>query len=327
MSAEKRWQGVVTITLVCFVVTVACQAWTQTEEAALPTLVPTAVLATQPAPAGDGAGSGLPATNTPVPTTISSVPPTFTPQPDQPASAADSDQPAVESVPTVGDAGASASVPANALQIVTEAEANLRQLRSFNHMRAVKVDSTSFQLTENLDCAMRPPDQIYCHVYRRSANMGEAPAVEDFEFVQRGQRVWLRNSSSAPWTELAQDGGSGVNYLEVQTSQLQPSPFTMDASITGETTIEGLPTDEITLALDPETAVQRLFDADTFNALQEETKDVHAVMTLWVDREQRLMRKVRIRVSFFVQDSSVQVTGEGTLYNFNQPVEIPDPAG
>jgi hypothetical protein len=61
--------------------------------------------------------------------------------------------------------------------------------------------------------------------------------------------------------------------------------------------------------------------------LQEETKDVHAIMTLWVDREQQLMRKVRIRVSFFVQDSSVQVTGEGTLYNFNQPVEIPDPAG
>jgi hypothetical protein len=169
---------------------------------------------------------------------------------------------------------------------------------------------------------LRSPDQAFCRAYRETTEATGAVAVRDFEFVQRGSQIWARDNSQAAWEELPRDD---TNYLESYINQLILSPYATDAFIFGEAAIEGVNVYEIWVTLEPLTAVQALYSNDDLDDFLAQAQDGEATARVWVGQEDSLLRLLTIEIHFNTALGEVSLNGIGTLANFNQTADIPQP--
>ena len=281
------------------------------------TLVPTAVVPTL---------TPLPPTVTPSLTPLiptATVRPTFTPLGRANLAQAATVQSPVETPErTAVPKPTPLTISPEAYELLLMAEANLSLLNSLTHERFITIQSPIFKLTEEVQCAMRPPDEIYCNIFRDSGYTGNAPTIADFEFIQQGQQVWIRQNDETVWTESPPDT---TNYLQAQLDQLQPSSFVIGAELDAETVIDGAPVQAIRLVLDPITAVQTLYDDQALNNFLAQTKEAEATATLWIGQEDGYLRKLLVQITFTSPAGLVVIIGQGALNNFNEPVDIPVP--
>jgi hypothetical protein len=314
--------------ILCGLWLLGCRA--QEETAELPTLVPTAVIPTNP-PAAEESAMTTAVLPTPTPSNEDqTLPPTFTPlarsggvsATSVPDEAATPEAAAATAAATAAPTSTPIPLDPEAWQLLLTAEENLRQLGSLVHERYITIQSPFFKQTEAITCTMRPPAEIYCDVYRETSYTGTDPDIEDFEFVQRGQQVWIRNEGEVDWTEYPPDP---KNYLQAQLRQLQPSAFVTGAIIVGETTIASVPAQAVLLELDPITAVQTLYNAETFNDFLAQTKNATATATLWIGSQDEQMHKLEVDISLLTLAGNVTIVGVGSVSAHNQPVEVIDP--
>lgn len=257
--------------------------------------------------------------------TADTLPPTFTPEPveiEQPTPVTPAPTPTDEPPTAVPDVIPTTAEQPDALQFLVAAEVNLRRLDSFSHERSITIDSPIFDQTDDISCVLRSPDQAFCHAYRETTEATGAVAVRDFEFVQRSGQIWARNNSESAWEELPPDE---TNYLDSYVNQLILSPHVTDAFIFGESAIEGVNVYEIWLTLEPVAAVQALYGGESLDELLAQAQDGEASARVWIGQEDSLLRLLTIEIHFDTALGEVTLNGIGTLANFNQTADIPQP--
>ena len=257
--------------------------------------------------------------------TADTLPPTFTPEPvevEQPTPVTPAPTPTPEPPTAVPDSIPTITDQPDALQFVVAAEVNLRRLESFSHERSITIDSPIFDQTDDISCVLRSPDQAFCHAYRETTEATGAVSVRDFEFVQRGAQIWARSNSESAWEELPPDD---TNYLESYVNQLILSPHATESFIFGESAIDGVNVYEIWLTLEPVAAVQALYNSDSLDDLLAQAQDGAATARVWIGQEDSLLRLLTIEIRFNTALGDVTLNGIGTLANFNQTVDIPQP--
>ena len=257
-------------------------------------------------------------------TTDNTLPPTFTPEPveiETPTPVTPAPTPTDRPPTAVPDLPSPTNQP-DALQFVVGAEVNLRRLESFSHERSITIASPIFDQTDDISCILRSPDGAFCHAYRETTEATGAVNVRDFEFVQRGTQIWARNDSQSAWEELPPEE---TNYLESYVNQLILSPHTTEAFVFGESAIDGVNVYEIWLTLDPIAAVQALYNGDNLDDLLSQAQDGEATARVWVGQEDLLLRLLTIEIRFNTALGEVTLNGIGTVANFNQAADIPQP--
>jgi hypothetical protein len=278
---------------------------------------------------GEAAGTAVPTLLAPADSpsqTANTLPPTFTPEPvefAQPTAVTPAPTPTEEPATAVPEIiPTTAAGQPDALQFLVAAEVNLRRLDSFSHERSITIDSPIFDQTDDISCVLRSPDQAFCHAYRETTEAAGDVSVRDFEFVQRSAQIWARNDSQSAWEELPPDD---TNYLESYVNQLILSPSVTDAFIFGEAAIEGVNVYEIRLTLEPLMAVQALYEGENLNDLLAQAQDGEATARVWIGQDDSLLRLLTIEIRFNSALGEVSLNGIGTLANFNQTADIPQP--
>ena len=278
---------------------------------------------------GEAAGTAVPTLLAPADSpsqTANTLPPTFTPEPvefAQPTAVTPAPTPTEEPATAVPEIiPTTAAGQPDALQFLVAAEVNLHRLDSFSHERSITIDSPIFDQTDDISCVLRSPDLAFCHAYRETTEATGDVSVRDFEFVQRSSQIWARNDSQSAWEELSPDD---TNYFESYVNQLILSPYVTDAFIFGEAAIDGVNVYEIRLTLEPLTAVQALYEGENLNDLLAQAQDGEATARVWVGQDDSLLRLLTIEIRFNSALGEVRLNGIGTLANFNQAADIPQP--
>ena len=252
--------------------------------------------------------------------TDNALPPTFTPE------AVEFEQPPPVTPAPTPTPDPPTAVPPNAqpdaLQALIAAENRLRNLASFSHERSITVNTPAFNQTEDISCVFQSPDQAFCHAFRETIPVTGDPEVRDFEFVQRGLQLWARGNSQADWELLPSDN---TNYLDSYTNQLLLSSFVTDAFIFGESAIDGVPVYEIRLTLEPLAAVEALYSGDDFDDFLAQAQAGQAMATVWIGQADQQLRLLTIEIGFETALGTVNLSGLGSIANFNEPTIIPEP--
>ena len=332
---------------------VGCQRESKTD--AVPTLMPTAApivlelpdeldvapVATTdgiaPDALGDETAATAPLAPSPMPTTppANQLPPTFTPN------SVEVDYTQATPLPTYAPnptrtpfvrltatavpyrTAAPNPISGEAFKLLRRAEDNLSNSVALKHQRSVVIDSPYYNQTESVTCSMVLPTTIYCAVYRNTVWAGYDAQVEDFEFIQRGRDVWVRNAGEDAWTSRP---ATSENYLQAQLSQLQSSPYVTAVSTPRETTFDGTAVYEVQISLNPDRTVREFFGTEMYESFRLNSTLPDFQATLLIDRNSEQIKQVILAASFILPDGgTVQIQAEDTLTQFNEPIDIPNP--
>lgn len=212
------------------------------------------------------------------------------------------------------------------LQVIIKAEEKVRQLDTLTISQVVTMDlGPDIQQTVEQNCSVDLPDQTYCVTETTTTASGQEPQTSTNEVVQIGEQVWLRQEGSE-WQELPPDvlEQSGISGQALQGLRL--SEFMQNANLAGETIIDGVDVYEITFDLDVAAYFASLLSEDIADLFLESAEDLSGGGTMWIGKDDLLPRKALINMNIGIEDESLTTMTQAAYGNFNEPVDIPNPA-
>jgi hypothetical protein len=212
----------------------------------------------------------------------------------------------------------------DALRLVIEAETAAKELETMTFVQNLDFDFQIFQQNMVQTCYVELPDSSYCVTEAVVSFAGQEPVTTTNEVVQNGDQVWLREGEG-DWQELPPDTIEQIGLSEEGLGQLRMSDYMLEATLAGETIIDGVSVDEVTFDLDVNAYFQSILGEAAAEQFLASASDGMGSGTMWIGQEDKLTRKALIEMSFTVEGQQLVVSTQAVYTDFNQPVEIPDP--